>query len=193
AFIPVAEQFGLICDLDLWVVRQAVELARRGRAVEVNLSGASLGEPAITACVTQAVSDGVDPALLTFEVTETAAVRNIDQARRFAETLTGLGCGFALDDFGTGFGSLTYLRHLPVTQIKIDIEFVRDLVVDDHSRRIVRAIVGIAQSFGHETVAEGVEDLAAIELLTAMGVDFAQGYALHCPAPVTDTLVTAAG
>ncbi|MFL5843877.1 MAG: putative bifunctional diguanylate cyclase/phosphodiesterase [Solirubrobacteraceae bacterium] len=185
AFIPVAEQFGLIGDLDLWVVRQAIELARGGRAVEVNLSGASLGEPEIVARVTEAVAEGVDPALLVFEVTETAAVRNMDHARAFAHTLAGLGCGFALDDFGTGFGSLTYLRNFPITQIKIDIEFIRDLMVDPGARKVVRSIIGIAQSFGHETVAEGVEDLAAIPMLTGMGVDFAQGFALHPPELVT--------
>jgi diguanylate cyclase (GGDEF)-like protein/PAS domain S-box-containing protein len=188
AFIPTAEQFGLIADLDLWVVGRAIELARRGRSVEVNISGASLGEHAITDLVADAVADGLDPSLMVFEITETAAVRNLAEARLFAQSLTGLGCGVALDDFGTGYGSLTYLRHLPVTQIKIDIDFVRDLATDAEARRMVKAIVGMAKTLGKETVAEGVEDLAVIPILREIGVDFAQGYALHRPEPVDAAL-----
>jgi EAL domain-containing protein (putative c-di-GMP-specific phosphodiesterase class I) len=125
---------------------------------------------------------------MVFEITETAAVRNLAEARLFAQSLTGLGCGVALDDFGTGYGSLTYLRHLPVTQIKIDIDFVRDLATDAEARRMVKAIVGMAKTLGKETVAEGVEDLAVIPILREIGVDFAQGYALHRPEPVDAAL-----
>jgi EAL domain-containing protein (putative c-di-GMP-specific phosphodiesterase class I) len=134
--------------------------------------------------VEAAVAAGVDPGLLTFEVTETAAARNIDDARSFADELTQLGCAFALDDFGTGFGSLLYLKNLPVSQVKIDIEFVRDLVHSEDDQRLVRAIVQMAEPLRLETVAEGVEDQATLDLLRQIGVGFVQGFAIDRPAPL---------
>jgi diguanylate cyclase (GGDEF)-like protein/PAS domain S-box-containing protein len=184
AFIPTAEQFGLIADLDCWVVERALGLAAAGRRIEVNISGATLGDERIPELVEQAASRGVDPSLLTFELTETAAVRDLEGASAFAQRIVELGCQVALDDFGTGYGSLIYLRHLPISQIKIDQEFVRSMIDDPGSRRIVAAIAGMAQTMGHETVAEGVEDLGALELLRALGVDYAQGFAIARPAPV---------
>jgi diguanylate cyclase (GGDEF)-like protein/PAS domain S-box-containing protein len=181
SFIPAAEQFGMMPELDRWVIGEALELARRGMAVEVNLSGASLGDREIRNKVEAAIAAGVRPDLLTFEVTETAAARNIDAARSFAEQLERLGCAFALDDFGTGFGSLIYLKNLPVSQLKIDIEFVRDLVHSPADQRLVRAIVQMAEPLGLETVAEGVEDQATFELLREIGVDFVQGFGIDKP------------
>ena len=182
AFIPAAEQFGMIGDLDRWVVRRAIELARDGLAVQVNLSGHSLGDAELRCLVERAIAAGLPPERLTFEVTETAAIRNIDAARDFAEKLRALGCSFALDDFGTGFGSLLYLKHLPVTQLKIDIEFVRELTRSAADERLVRAIVAMAKPLGLETVAEGVEDEATRALLQEIGVDFVQGFGIARPA-----------
>jgi EAL domain-containing protein (putative c-di-GMP-specific phosphodiesterase class I) len=184
AFIPAAEQFGLMHELDRWVVDGAIELARRGMEVEINLSGASLGDPEIRRRVEAEVADGLAPEMLTFEVTETTAARNIDAARDFAEELERLGCHFALDDFGTGFGSLIYLKHLPFSQLKIDIEFVREVTSSEASRRLIRAIVQMAAPLGLETVAEGVEDGETLALLRELGVDYAQGYFIARPAPV---------
>jgi diguanylate cyclase (GGDEF)-like protein/PAS domain S-box-containing protein len=184
AFIPPAEQFGLILEIDRWVVAQALELARDGRAVEVNLSGQSLGDEAIRATVEQAVAAGVAPDLLTFEITETAAARNLDEARAFSTALARLGCGFAIDDFGTGFGSLIYLRHLPISRIKIDIQFVRAMLTHPEDEKVVSAIVSTAQTMGHETVAEGVEDAATLERLRELGVDYVQGFHLERPGPI---------
>jgi len=109
---------------------------------------------------------------------------NFSEARDFAERLSRLGCGFALDDFGTGFGSFSYLKHVPATYLKIDMEFVRDLVRDPADRRVVRAIVNIAEGFGQRTIAEGVEDAATLDLLREFGVHYAQGYFIGRPAPV---------
>jgi diguanylate cyclase (GGDEF)-like protein/PAS domain S-box-containing protein len=187
SFIPAAEQFGLMPELDRWVIGKALELARGGMAVEVNVSGASLGDGEIRRIVEAAVAAGVRPDLLTFEVTETAAVRNIDDARSFADQLKRLGCAFALDDFGTGYGSLVYLKHLPVSLLKIDIEFVRDLVHSQTDQRLVRAIVQMAAPLGLETVAEGVEDQATLELLREIGVDFVQGFFIDKPSPLNIT------
>ncbi|MCW2991991.1 MAG: hypothetical protein JWM73_2585 [Solirubrobacterales bacterium] len=185
AFIPPAEQFGLIVEIDRWVVAQALVLAADGRAVEVNLSGGSLGDAPIREAVEAAIAAGVDPGLLTFEITETAAARNLDVARDFAQALCRLGCAFAIDDFGTGFGSLIYLRHLPISRVKIDMQFVKDMLTARGDERVVEAIVGTARAMGQETVAEGVEDGATLERLREMGVDYAQGFHIQRPGPLS--------
>src|SRR5205807_3197022 len=115
AFIPAAERFGLIHEIDRWVVGQGLELARSGRRVEVNLSAHSIGDRQITKLVAAGLEDGVQGENLIFEITETAVAANFSEARDFAERLSRLGCGFALDDFGTGFGSFSYLKHVPAT------------------------------------------------------------------------------
>ena len=121
-----------------------------------------------------------------FEITETAVAENLNSARRFAERLREMGCSFALDDFGVGFGTFTYLKHLPVDYLKIDIEFVRDLLRDDTDRHVVSAIVAAAELFGMKTIAEGVEDQETQDILLGMGVDFAQGYWIGRPIPVAE-------
>jgi EAL domain-containing protein (putative c-di-GMP-specific phosphodiesterase class I) len=107
-------------------------------------------------------------------------------ARTFAQHLRELGCAFALDDFGVGHGSFTYLRHLPVDYLKIDIQFIRNLLHDEDDQQVVRAIIGVASQFGIETIAEGVEDEATLEKLRRMGVDFAQGYHIGRPLPIPE-------
>jgi EAL domain-containing protein (putative c-di-GMP-specific phosphodiesterase class I) len=101
-----------------------------------------------------------------------------------SERLVALGCGFALDDFGTGFGSFTYLKHLPLDYLKLDIEFIRELSRSRRDQRIVSAIVGVAQSLELQTIAEGVEDADTFALLRAMGIDMAQGYFIGRPQPL---------
>ncbi|MDX6216322.1 MAG: hypothetical protein QOG99_1906, partial [Frankiales bacterium] len=120
-----------------------------------------------------------------FEITETALMQDLEAGKAFAEAVTALGCGLALDDFGTGFASFTYLKLLPFTHLKIDIEFVRDLPDNAANRHVVDAIVSLAKGFGQLTVAEGVEDEATVELLRERGVDYAQGYHLGRPAPLS--------
>jgi EAL domain-containing protein (putative c-di-GMP-specific phosphodiesterase class I) len=109
---------------------------------------------------------------------------NLAAAREFAAGLAALGCGVALDDFGTGFGSFAYLKHIPARYLKIDIEFVRDLVSDETDREVVKAIVGIAHSLGKLTIAEGVEDAATLRILRDLDVDYAQGFYLGTPEPL---------
>lgn len=183
-FLPVAEAFGLIEEIDLWVVDQALELAGGGRPVSVNLSARSVGDPEITRRVWGAVAAGVDPDDILFEITETTLAGNMDDARGFAERLGRIGAPLALDDFGTGFGSFLYLKSLPVSWLKIDMEFVRDLAESRAAREVVRAVVGIAKGLGQRTIAEGVEDDLTLRLLRDLGVDQAQGYALGRPEPV---------
>lgn len=183
-FLPPAERFGLVQEIDRWVVAEAVKIAKQ-RRVEVNLSGKSIGDPDLIKLIeAQLKQHGTDPAHLVFEITETAAAENLEAARDFAWRLRALGCGFALDDFGTGYGTFAYLKHLPVTFLKIDIEFVRYLAIDPSDQKIVKSIIAVAQNFGVQTIAEGVEHQATLDLLRELGVDYAQGFLIGEPKPV---------
>ncbi len=181
AFLPSAERFGLVNQIDRWVLKQAVELARGGERVAFNLSALSIGDPQIVRTLRKAVAGGLDPANLVFEITETAAVRNLAEARAFAGELTGLGCDLAIDDFGTGFASFTYLKHIPARYVKIDIEFIKDLASSETDRHVVVSIVDVTRSLGKRTIAEGVEDAETLAAVRAAGVDFAQGHYLGRP------------
>jgi PAS domain S-box-containing protein len=186
-FLPAAERYGLISEIDRWVIRQAVQIASAGIPTEFNLSGRSIGDPDIVRELADAVEEsGVDPSLLVVEVTETALVGQTEAGRAFAERVREIGCRLALDDFGTGFSSLSYLKHLPADHLKIDIDFVRELASSDTDARVVRGIVGLAREFNQTTIAEGVEDEASLILLREMGVDLAQGYLFGRPAPLAE-------
>ena len=159
AFLPAAERYGLISEIDRWVIRQAVQIAAEGVPTEFNLSGRSIGDPDILRELATAIEEsGVDPSLLVVEVTETAFVGQTEAGRAFAQRVRELGCRLALDDFGTGFSSLSYLKHLPADHLKIDIDFVRELTSSETDARVVRGIVGLAREFNQTTIAEGVED-----------------------------------
>jgi EAL domain-containing protein (putative c-di-GMP-specific phosphodiesterase class I) len=179
------ERCGLIGVVDRWMVAQGVALASRGRRAEVNLSARSIGDPAVATELEETIArSGTTAQNLIFEITETAAIEHLDAARDFAERLTRLGCRFALDDFGTGFGSLTYLRLLPVGYLKIDTSFVSGLASSREDQAMVRAIVAIARELGMLTVAEGIEDEATLGLLRDYGVDYVQGYLFGPPVPL---------
>jgi PAS domain S-box-containing protein len=186
SFLPVAEKYGLIGEIDRWVITQATRLAASGRQViEVNLSATSIGASDLLPFIEQQIREThADPANLVFEITETALMQDISAGEAFARGLAALGCGLALDDFGTGYGSFTYLKKLPITHLKIDIEFVRDLATNPDNLHVVKAIVSLARAFGLQTIAEGVEDELALTLLRAEGVDFAQGFHLGRPARI---------
>lgn len=184
-FLPVAERYGTIREIDQWVTQRAAELAAAGAPVEVNLSAASVGDEDMLSAIREALErTGADPALIVFEVTETALMADIDRGRAFASAVRELGCRFALDDFGTGYGTFTYLKHIPVDYLKIDIEFVRDLLKSEDDERLVRTIVSMARDFGKITIAEGVEDAATLDRLRELGVDHAQGYHIGRPAEI---------
>jgi PAS domain S-box-containing protein len=183
-FLPPAERFGLVQEIDRWVVTESMKIAKH-RRVEVNISGRSIGDAELIKLIeTELQKSGADPANLIFEITETAAADNLEAARDFAWRLRGLGCGFALDDFGTGYGTFAYLKHLPVTYLKIDIEFVRFLAIDPSDQKIVKSIIAVAQNFGVQTIAEGVEHQTTLDLLRDLGVDYAQGFLIGEPKPV---------
>jgi PAS domain S-box-containing protein len=184
AFLPVAERFNLIQEIDSWMVSRAVTIAG-DRAVQVNLSAVTLSdETARKRILATLASHPSAAARIVFEITETAAAHHFDAARQFAAALTELGCGLALDDFGTGFGSFTYLRHLPLRYLKIDRSFVTNLPNSLDDRRVVSSIIGIARQFDLLTIAEGVEDAATLAALDDLGADFAQGFHFGRPAPV---------
>jgi diguanylate cyclase (GGDEF)-like protein/PAS domain S-box-containing protein len=195
SFLYAAERSGLILEIDRWVVGQALSLiaAQRDRGCsvrfEVNISGRSVGDPRLLAHIEQGLAGtGIDPASLVLEVTETAAIANMDRARGFATKLQALGCGFALDDFGAGFGSFYYLKHIPFDYVKIDGEFVRNLPTSSTDRLIIDSIVQMCRGLGKRTIAEFVGDNETVGLLKEHGVDYGQGFYLGKPTPVLDAL-----
>jgi diguanylate cyclase (GGDEF)-like protein/PAS domain S-box-containing protein len=186
-FVPTAERFGLARNLDRWVVKQALELIASGRHVSANISAATISDRTLTELVEDSLAKtGADPALLTFEITETAATPAIESLLDFTGRVERLGCGLSLDDVGTGFGSLTYLRHLPFTELKIDMQFVHGVLESNADRKIVESLVDIAGGLGMRTVAEGVDNPALVEPLRELGVTCAQGYLFGRPSPVHD-------
>ncbi len=191
AFLPLAERFGLAPEIDRWVAAHAIELLADDPgghvALEINLSGLSLSDASLLRLIETEVTRGhVDPRRLIFEITETAAVSNIPLARRFAERLTQLGCRFALDDFGAGFGSFYYLKHLPFDYLKIDGEFVSGCLGNRTDQLVIDAVVRIARGLGKETVAEFVSDPQLEQFVRSQGVDYAQGFHVGRPVPVTE-------
>jgi EAL domain-containing protein (putative c-di-GMP-specific phosphodiesterase class I) len=184
-FLPAAERHGAIADLDRWVIARAIEVARAGQAVNVNISALSLAEPHLLDSVAHAVGRGLDPDHLAFEITETAMAADLSAAVAFAERAGALGCAVAIDDFGVGFGSLTYVQQLPnVCSLKIDRTFVAQLADRDADRQIVTAVVQLASSMRHTTVAEGIEDERALAAAAELGVGLGQGFLLGRPRPV---------
>lgn len=193
SFLPTAERLGLIVDIDRMVLAKAIELAGRSRPIAVNVSGASLCEPALIEDVRTAIADGLNPGWLDFEITETAAITNMDAARHFAHTVTAMGCGLGLDDFGTGFSSFSYLKELPIQHLKLDIEFIRELPHSPTDQKLVQAMVQFAKAFGQETVAEGIEDADTLAMVRAFEIDYAQGFHIGEPALVEGSQLATAG
>jgi PAS domain S-box-containing protein len=190
AFLPAAEELGLILEIDSWVIRQAVRFAALGRIVQVNLSAASLADTRLLELIGNELQRvGAPPGNLVFEVAEAALVSNGAGGEAFAAELSELGCGLSLDDFGSGTGGFSYLRRLCVQTLKIDIDFVRDLPSNAANQHLVQAIVGLARGFDVETIAGGVEDLDTLALLREFGVDYAQGYAIQDLTPVAQRVV----
>ena len=193
-FLPIAEEFGLIVEIDALMVRRAAELAARGHRVNVNLSAQSVAKPGMSDFIGGEISRlGADPSLIAVELTETALITSEHAARRFVERLADLGCDFALDDFGTGYGGFMYLKQLPIDYLKIDMEFGHDLTTNEGSKRVVRAVVDLAKGFGQRTIAEGIEDEETRDVLVEMGVDYGQGFLFGHPTPTDVVWDTANG
>jgi EAL domain-containing protein (putative c-di-GMP-specific phosphodiesterase class I) len=185
--LDTAERLDAVFDIDLWVVERAMQLAaeRTDLCLQINLSGRSVGDPRLTTEVERLIQRyGVNPERLTFEITETALIGNLSEARHFADRVRDLGCELALDDFGSGYASFRYLRLFPIDLVKIDGEYVVDLVGNPQDQVLVRALVQVCQAYGIHTVAEFVQDEPTLRLLRELGVDYVQGYLIGHPEPI---------
>lgn len=192
AFLPAAERYGLMSSVDLWVIDHAFRLLEQSAqplSLAINLSGHSLGdERFLDYLLKRLARHNLNPARLTFEITETSAIANLSLALKLIERLRERGCRFALDDFGSGLSSFAYLKNLPVDYLKIDGAFVRDIVDDPIDEAMVQAINDIGHVMGIQTIAEFVENPAIEQRLRELGVDFVQGYGVHRPEPLTEVL-----
>lgn len=189
SFLDAAERFGLVTALDRMVLGKAFDaltLARRRVSAELelslNLSGLDFEDDGLVAEISRlARTKGIRPERVTFEITETAALRDLDRVQNFTRALRAEGFRFALDDFGIGFSSFRYLRDLPMTTLKFDQSYVKTLAETVESRVFVRGIAEICRGFGVKTVAEGVETSEVLGILRELGVDRAQGYFIGHP------------
>jgi diguanylate cyclase (GGDEF)-like protein len=194
AFIPAAERYNLMPDIDRWVVRHAFAfLAQRSASTDsevsdvffINLSGATLSDDQFASdVIEQIVAHGLSPASIGFEITETAVIANLSSAVQFIDKVKQLGCRIALDDFGAGLSSFSYLKTIHADYLKIDGGFIKDMLDDPMDHAIVEAINHIGHVVGLKTIAEFVESDAIKQRLIEIGVDYAQGYAIQRPAPV---------
>ena len=184
-FLSAAERFGLMPRLDRWVIETLLANPLLPDCdYAVNLSGQTLMDKDYLPQLEALLRDSGRARQISFEITESAAMSSVDTAREYIRRLKALGCRFALDDFGSGFSSFAYLRDLQVDFLKIDGSLVRILGRNDADAALVQAIVQMAQTLGLKTVAEFVETPAIAAQLTAMGVDYGQGYGLHRPEPL---------
>jgi diguanylate cyclase (GGDEF)-like protein len=200
-FLGAAERFGIVTAIDRAIIAAAFDglAAARKRIspeleIGINLSGLDFDDDTLVADISRmARAKGIRPERVTFEITETAALRDFDRVQDFTRALVGEGFHFALDDFGMGFSSFRYLRELPVSTLKLDISYVRDLPKEKANRVFVRGMAGICRGLGVKTVAEGVESEEVMEILPELGVDRAQGWHVGYPSPDLPVVETGAG
>lgn len=192
-FIPIAEKYNMMTDVDRWVVSHVLDWVVAHQddyetpKLLINLSGMSfINDEFLTFIVDQLQTRHVDPERLAFEITETAAVDNMDKANVFIDRVRDIGCQFALDDFGSGFSTFAYLKKLPIDYLKIDGSLVKNLATDKIDREMVKAINDIGHTVGAKTIAEFVEDNDTLAQLRNMGVDYAQGYGLSKPEALSE-------
>lgn len=189
SFIPAAERYGLIDDIDRWVVTEALRVLqhlparqRTGFKLSINLSGATISDDSSADFIVDVIDrSGIDPRHLQFEITETAAIRQFDQALALIHRLRAHGCYLALDDFGSGLSSLRYLQEIPVDFLKIDGAFIRRIELSEVELAMVDTINHLAHIMGIGTVAESVENAVQLAMLRRLGVDYAQGFHIAMP------------
>ncbi len=194
SFLPVADRLDLMTSIDRWIIRKSLEMLAgcrsdsvNGGCVEtrlmINLSGQSVQDAALFPYVEQQIKQfGIDPGTICFEISESVAISNFVHAKRVMNALHSLGCHLVLDDFGSGFSSLSYLRELPLSYLKIDGNFVHNLVTSPVDAAMVKAVHDVGQVMNLLTIAELVEDAETLLHLRRIGVDFAQGY--YCGRPI---------
>jgi diguanylate cyclase (GGDEF)-like protein/PAS domain S-box-containing protein len=191
AFIPASERYDLMGNMDRWVIHTVLHgygerlLDAQDLSIAINLSANSLNDPFLWPFLQEELSgSGLPPGRLHFEITETSVINNLSAAKQFLSKARAAGCGVVLDDFGTGLSSFTYLRQFPVSGLKIDGEFIRQMTHSEIDRAIVESINAIGHRLGAVTVAEQVEDEPTLQLVRTMGIDQAQGYAIARPLPL---------
>jgi len=195
-FIEYAESLGMVQEIDMRVVERVIEhLSAPERKQDkmrysVNLSRVSISDPHWVRKFHK-VLDAADCARdqLVFEITETAAMSDVDVTQQFIREVKQLGCRFALDDFGAGFSSFYYLKRFDADYLKIDGGFIRDLLTDQGNRIFVKALCDVAQGLKKQVIAEWVEDREVMKVLTEIGAEYGQGYLFHRPAPLTVALL----
>lgn len=195
-FLPAAERFNLSHRIDRWVINSTLEwMKQHGGKIDhidhisINLSGLSLSnETLLSYIIDSFTNSNIAPEKICFEITETAAIANLVQAKHFIKTLKSHGCKFALDDFGSGLSSFAYLKNLKVDLLKIDGMFVKDLTRDVIDEAMVKSINDVGHVMGMETIAEFVEDDEVKRRLIELGVDYGQGYGLGKPVPIDSIL-----
>ena len=191
-FLPAAEHYDIIKMIDIWVVNNTFawleknpDISRRVELCSINLSGHSIGDERFLHYLTEQFKKYHFSAnKICFEVTETAAIKNLSAASHFIDTIKALGCSFSLDDFGSGMSSFAYLKQLNVNYLKIDGLFVKDIVVDPVDAAMVKSINEVGHIMGLKTIAEYVEDDDILNAISRIGVDFAQGYGISRPKPL---------
>jgi len=196
AFLPAAEKFDVIDQIDLWVIETGFSLLAKSNKflkqinfVSINLSGKSLTSASFLTKIIDLVNKTkLDPRKICFEITETAAIANLSVAIEFINKLKEFGFRFALDDFGSGLSSFGYLKNLPVDYLKIDGMFVKDMVTDAIDLEMVKSINNIGHVMGMKTIAEFVENDEILNKLEVIGVDYAQGYGVGKPLPLSELL-----
>jgi diguanylate cyclase (GGDEF)-like protein len=191
SFMPAAVRFGLMSEIDHWVIEKAMDALAgfreqgTGPVFTINLSGHIFDDPKLVTTITNGLAKSkLPPSSFVFEITEEVAIRHIARANILIRKIIDLGCQFALDDFGTGFSSLNYLKHLPVKYIKIDGNFVENMASDSIDQAMVRSIIEVAKTVGKMTIAEYVQDARTLEILHDLGIDYAQGYHIGEPRPM---------
>ncbi len=191
-FIPAAERYNLMPQIDRWVIKTAIERypALVGPGTDrpvmcINLSGESIADTNLVSFIKHEFKkSGVDPQDVCFEITETATIANLGRALELIQDLKAIGSSFALDDFGSGFSSFAYLRNLPVDYLKIDGVFVKNIDTDAVNFAMVEGILKISRVMGLKTIAEFAATESVLETLRKIGIDYAQGYALSRPEPL---------
>lgn len=196
-FLGTAARLGMMRTIDRWVLATAIRLiadeAAAGREIhlDVNLSGDAFADATLLPWIEAALAAAAVPArCLALEITETAAVSDLEEARRLIEALRRLGCEVAIDDFGVGFSTFYYLKHLPIDLLKIDGSFIQDLATNPVSQHLVRAIVDMAGGLDIRCVAECVEDEETLAWARRHGVDYAQGFHVGSPRPAREVLAS---
>ncbi|MDT8375269.1 MAG: EAL domain-containing protein [Mariprofundaceae bacterium] len=193
--IPFAEQIGMIGNISRWVIDEAVQQVAAWQAeglhmpVAINISARDLQDEALVGLISKrCAASGVDPGLITIEVTESAVMRHPKRAAEALAELRNEGFCIAIDDFGTGHSSLAYLKDIPANELKIDQSFIRLIADDERESMLVKAVAQLGKAYGMAVVAEGVETAAILEHVKAAGCDLAQGYHLARPMPANDLL-----